>query len=120
MSTLSERLITRICLSTIAVVFLAKIDIPIYMNTKFRDIGECMSVREIGKQRVFYAGQRNIFYFDNNSDGVLDQKWVNVPVSPMMGGPGYALFERIILDEDIQLFERANELYAKNLSKYLH
>ena len=99
--------------------FFAQIGIPIYVNTKFtRDIGEGMSVKEIGYQRVFYSGQGNIFYFDNNSDGILDRKYENIPISPFMGGPGYRLFEKPILEEDRERFERANILlHLSNVQK---
>ncbi len=111
-----ERHLTRLGLAIIVRAFAAQIGIPIWMNSKFRDIGEGYSVREIGNERQFYIGSyagAARLCIDKGLDGILDQTLVNVPISPMMGGPGYRLMLTKTTEEDRRRFERANYLLAQ-------
>jgi hypothetical protein len=89
----------------------------IWMNNKFEDIGEGYKVREIGNQRQFYIGADMglaRICIDENNDGSLDKTLRNMPVSPMMGGPGYRLMETKTTSEDRENFERANWLFSQS------
>jgi hypothetical protein len=86
------------------------------MNSKFKDIGEGYAVREIGNQRQFYIGDEMglaRLAIDENKDGTLDKVFKNMPISPMMGGPGYRLMETETTATDREKFERAKYLLSQ-------
>ncbi len=87
-----------------------------WMNSKFKEVGEDYSVREIGNQRQFYIGAEMglaRLCVDENMDGTLDKTLRNMPISPFMGGPGYRLMETKTTTADREKFERANYLLSK-------
>ena len=103
--------LTRLGLAIILGGYAAQFGIPIWMNSQFRDIGEGYSVREICNERQFYIGSyagAARLCIDNGMDGTLDQTWVNAPISPMMGGPGYRLMVTKTTEEDYKRFGKAN------------
>ena len=87
--------------------------VAIWQNIKFKDIGEEYKVREIGNQREIYIGADGglaRLCIDENKDGTLDKTLRNMPISPMMGGPGYRTMKVETTAEDREKFERANYL----------
>ncbi len=90
--------------------------VGIWMNNKFRDIGEGYSVREIGNHRQFYIGANMglaRLCIDENMDGTLDKTLINMPISPYMGGPGYRLIGTETTAADRGGFGRANYLLSQ-------
>ena len=90
--------------------------VAIWQNSKFEDIGEGYKVREIGNQRQFYTGADMglaRLAIDENKDGTLDKVLRNMPISPMMGGPGYRLMETETTAQDREKFERAKYLLSQ-------
>ncbi|MFH1801988.1 MAG: hypothetical protein ABH864_00890 [archaeon] len=83
---------------------------------QWKDIGEGFSVNGAGGQRLFYMGDNSggaaRCCLDKDDDGVLDGVFVNAPISPYMGGPGYRLIRVETTEEDREKFERANYLFG--------
>ncbi len=111
--------------------YFATFAVPLWMNSKFRDIGEGYRVREIRNQRLYcqivprldrpdpifgmqYYVIGNRYYLDRNKDGTLDETWINIPISPAMGGPGWKPITTTTTEEDRKKFQRANYLYSLN------
>jgi hypothetical protein len=89
--------------------------VAIWFNDQFEEVGEGYKVRELGDQRQFYVGDDMglaRLCVDENKDGTLDKTFRNMPISSMMGGPGYRLMEVETTAEDRKRFERANYLLA--------
>ncbi|MBS3083659.1 hypothetical protein J4423_02540 [Candidatus Pacearchaeota archaeon] len=82
-------------------------------KNRFRDMKEGFAVSETESRRMFYIGDTMGLArvcTDNNKDGVLDETLVNMPISAMMGGPGYRLMRVETTEEDRNKFERAKYL----------
>ncbi len=97
------------------IVYLAQIGISTYANSKFHDLGDGLAVREIFGNRTYYLGNYNGSYrfcSDNNRDGLIDNTFVAMPLSPLMGGPGYSLLTVKTTREDIIRFEEAKRLFS--------
>ena len=80
-----------------------------YYGSKIRDIGEDFRMVEIGRTQVRYNYQ-GMTYIDYNGDGKLDQTCKLMPISPMMGGPGWVLMDIPIKNQDYTNFDRAKQL----------
>ena len=50
---------------------------------------------------------------DKNKDGILDEVYRNIPISAMMGGPGWRLMETETTATDREKFERAKYLLSQ-------
>ena len=104
--------------SLVVALYFSQPAVAIWQNSKLENIGEGYKVREIGNQRQFYIGvhmELARLYVDENMDGTLDKTLTNMPISPMMGGPGYSLMETETTVQDRERFERANYQYRKSL-----
>ncbi|MCF7866676.1 hypothetical protein K9L67_03400 [Candidatus Woesearchaeota archaeon] len=105
-----------VALGLAGAIYFSPAAVEIYMNSKFKDIGEEFSVREIGNQRQFYIGAEMglaRLAIDENKDGTLDKVYRNMPISPMMGGPGYRLMETETTATDREKFARAERLLSQ-------
>ena len=88
--------------------------LQIFLGTQWRDLGEGFSVRDVG-QRLIYIGQdRGLARccLDKGKNGTLNATFINMPISPMMGGPGYRLVKVETTEEDRKKFDRANYLLS--------
>ena len=100
----------------VGALYFAQPAVAIWQNSKFEDIGEGYKVREIGNQRQFYIGAdmgMARLVVDENKDGTLDKTLRNMPISPMMGGPGYRLMETETTAADREKFEKAKYLLSQ-------
>lgn len=97
-------------------IYFSPLAVGIWANSKFKDIGEGYSVREIGNQRQFYIGAEMglaRLAIDENKDGTLDKVYRNMPISAFMGGPGYRLMETETTATDREKFARAEQLLSQ-------
>ena len=104
----------------VGAIYFSPTAVAIYMNSKFKDIGEGYTVREIDNQSQFYSGTNGgagRLCIDENMDGTLDKVLVNMPVGPYMGGPGYRLMKPKTTATDREKFERANYLLSQEKLK---
>ena len=100
----------------VGALYFSQLEVAIWQNSKFENIGEGYKVREIGNQRQFYIGTDMglaRLCIDENKDSTLDRTLRNMPISPMMGGPGYRLMETETTAQDRERFERAKYLLSQ-------
>lgn len=100
----------------VSAIYFSPAAVGIWMNSKFKDIGEGYKVREIDNQRQIYIGAEMglaRLAIDENKDGTLDKTLKNMPISAFMGGPGYRLMETEITAEDRKEFEKANYILSQ-------
>ncbi len=86
-----------------------------HRNSQYHDLGEGYRVRETATERIFVFGNGR-FGVEDKKEGGLDKVLINLPISPMMGGPGYVPFKVKTTPEDIKNFERASSL-LKSMKK---
>ncbi len=87
-----------------------------YRISQYRQLGEGYSVRETASERIFTLGNGRGGR-DYNKNGTLDQVFVTMALSPMMGGPGFASWPIKTTEDDLKRFERAHYLLNKNKQK---
>ena len=106
---LGKHLLTYSIPCLMAASFITQLGVQIHRNGQYRDLGEGYRVRETASERIFALGNGR-FCKDDNMDDLIDKTLINLPVSPMMGGPGYVSQTVQTTAEDQRRFERANIL----------
>lgn len=111
-----ENRLANAAIALIALTYFAPIPIACWVNSRWRDIGEGYKVNDFSSaRRLIYIGSsfgQARVCIDEDKDGTLDGTYVNMPISPAMGGPGYRLMKVQTTDEDRRKFERVNHLLS--------